>query len=86
MADLTVLVVLVRVMMLPQYRKLRFSVGFWSFIFPPAAIASLAERWLGLLEPAGWRTATGILAGAFTVFLAAVAAFSLRPQIRRLGG
>ncbi|WIX77249.1 hypothetical protein QRX50_38525 [Amycolatopsis carbonis] len=84
-AGIGVLMLLVQAMMLTRYRKLPFSLGFWSFTFPLAASVSLTEKWLQLLEPAGWRIYTGVLAGAFTVFLAVIAAFSLRPVARKLG-
>ncbi|WP_432854044.1 hypothetical protein ACQPXB_19270 [Amycolatopsis sp. CA-161197] len=84
-AGVGVLVLLVQAMLLPRYRKLPFSLGFWSFTFPLAASVSLTEKWLQLLEPAGWRIYTGVLAGAFTVFIGVLAAFSLRPVARKLG-
>ncbi|MEV0069243.1 MULTISPECIES: hypothetical protein [unclassified Amycolatopsis] len=84
-AGVGVLVLLVQVMLLPRYRKLPFSLGFWSFTFPLAASVSLTEKWLLLLAPVGWRSYTGVLAGAFTVFIAVIAGFSLRPVARKLG-
>ena len=83
-AGVVVLMLLVQIMMVPRYRRLRFSLGFWSFTFPLAATVSLTEKWLELLEPTGWRVITGVLAVAFTALIIVIAAFSLRPAVRLL--
>ncbi|WP_326834819.1 hypothetical protein VSH64_07800 [Amycolatopsis rhabdoformis] len=83
-AGVGVLVLLVQLMMVPRYVRVPFSLGFWSFTFPLAASVSLTEKWLQLLAPAGWRIGTAVLAVAFTGFIAVIAAFSLRPLVRRL--
>lgn len=83
-AGVGVLVLLVQVAMVPRYRLLRFSLGFWSFTFPVAATVSLTEKWLEILEPAGWRILIGVLVGAFTVFIVVVGSLSLRPFALRL--
>ncbi|MGW4488014.1 SLAC1 family transporter [Amycolatopsis sp. NPDC004368] len=80
-AGIVVLMLLVQVALLPRYRRLPFTLGFWSFTFPLAASVSLTEKWLQLLAPAGWRAWTGVLAIAFTVFIAVIGAFSLRPVL-----
>jgi len=54
-AGLGVLMLLVQVALVPRYVRLRFSLGFWSFVFPAAAVASAAIEWIRVLElPAAW--------------------------------
>ena len=77
-AGLGVLLVLVQAAMLPRYRRLRFTLGFWSFTFPLAAAVALAEEWLEVVRPAGWVPITGALLAFVTVFIGAIAARSLR--------
>jgi len=77
-AGLGVLLVLVQAAMVPRYRRLRFTVGFWSFTFPLAAAVALAEEWLEVARPAGWVPVTGALLAFVTIFIGAVAARSLR--------
>jgi tellurite resistance protein len=83
LAGLTVVLLLVQAAMLPRYRRLRFSLGFWSFTFPLAATVALAIEWIELAEPPGGKLLTGVLTAAFTVFVAAIAACSLRLVARR---
>jgi len=78
LAGLGVLVLLVQAAMLPRYRELRFSLGFWSFTFPLAAAVGLAVEWLHVVEPTGWRPLSGVLVAAFTAFIAVIAFRSLR--------
>jgi len=82
-AGLGVLMALVQAAMLSRYRKLTFSLGFWSFTFPVAAAVALTVEWLEILEPTGWRAVTGVLVVLFTAFVAAVAIGSLRLAGRR---
>jgi tellurite resistance protein len=72
LAALTVIMVLLQVALLPLYRRLSFSLGFWSFTFPVAYAAAYALAWLNLLRPAAWQTiAIAIIAGV-TVLIAAI--------------
>ncbi|MDP9223994.1 MAG: potassium-tellurite ethidium and proflavin transporter [Actinomycetota bacterium] len=74
---MTILMVLIQVMLLPRYRALPFSLGFWSFTFPAASVAALAITWLRLLQPIGWQAITvGVLA-AVTVFVVTIATKSI---------
>lgn len=79
----TAVFALLQVAMLPRYRRLRFSLGFWSFTFPIAGAVALTMQWLQILEPAGWRLVTGVLAGAFTAFVAVIVGFTV-PLLPRL--
>ncbi|GAA1528313.1 hypothetical protein [Kribbella lupini] len=84
-AGVGVLLLLVQVVMVPRYRRLRFSLGFWSFTFPFAAAVAWTEEWLELEQTPGWQVTTGILAVLMTAFIAAIAVQSLRLVTRRPG-
>ncbi|HWF72231.1 MAG TPA: hypothetical protein VG186_02735 [Solirubrobacteraceae bacterium] len=60
--------------LLPLYRELSFSAGFWSFTFPPANMALFALRWLQLEHPAGASAYAWILIAAITVLIGAIGA------------
>ena len=77
-AGIGVLLFLVQVAMVPRYRRLRFSLGFWSFTFPLAAAVAWAVEWLALEQSPGWRVITGVLAVVLTAFVATIAAKSVR--------
>ena len=69
-------------MLLPRYRALPFSLGFWSFTFPVASVAALAITWLHLLQPFAWQAITiGVLAAvtvlAVTVLVVSIATKSI---------
>ncbi|MFD4675697.1 hypothetical protein ACFWNN_38625 [Lentzea sp. NPDC058450] len=71
-AGIGVVLLLMQIGMLPRYRRLKFSMGFWSFTFPLAAAVSLTEQWLAITQPAGWRWETGVLLAAITVFIGTI--------------
>lgn len=74
---MTVFMVLIQVMLLPRYRALPFSLGFWSFTFPAASVAALAITWARLLQPAAWQgIIIGVLAAA-TLLVVVIAAKSI---------
>ncbi|MEV7735761.1 hypothetical protein AB0O75_27420 [Streptomyces sp. NPDC088921] len=75
LAGIGVLLLLVQAAMLPRCRRLHFSIGFWSFTFPPAAAVALTVEWLEITEPAGWRVLTGVIV-AVTIPFALVPAGS----------
>jgi tellurite resistance protein len=69
-----VIMALMQVMLLPEYRKLPFTHMFWVFTFPVGATTNYAIRWLATTdlpgrEIYGW-TILG-LATAFTLVIAA---------------
>ncbi|HEY1532190.1 MAG TPA: transporter [Galbitalea sp.] len=74
---LTVLLVLVQLAFLPRYRRLTFSLGFWSFTFAIAAVLTDGILWLRLTAVAGWQIFTIILALASTALVVAIAIRSL---------
>jgi tellurite resistance protein len=74
---MTAFMVLIQVMLLPRYRALPFSLGFWSFTFPVASVAALAITWLHLLQPFAWQAITiGVLA-AVTILVVSIATKSI---------
>lgn len=82
-AGLGVLLVLVQAAMVPRYRRLRFTLGFWSFTFPLAAAVALAEEWLEVVRPAGWVPLTGALLVFVTIVIGVIAARSVWTTSRR---
>jgi tellurite resistance protein len=71
-AGIGVVLLLMQIGLFPRYRKLKYSMGLWSFTFPLAAAVSLTEQWLHLTQPAGWRLMTGLLLAAITVFIGTI--------------
>lgn len=62
-AGLGALLFLVQMVLLPRYLRLSFSLGFWSFTFPAAAVATAAVEWIRVLGvPAAWIPTSAILA------------------------
>jgi tellurite resistance protein len=78
LAALAVLMVLVELGLLRRYLGLSFSLGFWSFTFPTAAIADLAIAWLGLEHPSGWKVLVWALLIGVSVLVAAIGYRSAR--------
>jgi tellurite resistance protein len=69
-----ILMVLVQIRLIPVYRRLAFSPGFWSFTFSYAATAALALVWLTVAKPpgaAGYAIVVVVLITAFTLSIAA---------------
>lgn len=62
-AGLGVLMALVQLALLPRYVRLRFSLGFWSFVFPAGAVATASIEWLRVLDvPRAWIPAAAVMA------------------------
>jgi tellurite resistance protein len=74
--------VVAQVRLLPLYRTLTFTPGFWSFTFPWAAMVTFALRWLALEHPAGARAYAWILLGAVTGLVGAIAARTIVAAFR----
>jgi tellurite resistance protein len=77
LAGYAALMLLVQLRLLPIYARLRFTPGFWSFIFSWCAAAALGIRWLDATEPPGASTYAALIAAAASLLVAAVAARSL---------
>ena len=48
-----VLQLLLQIRFLPLYRTVKFSLGYWSFPFPSATLATYCIQWLDQVRPAG---------------------------------
>ena len=76
LAGFAILMVVVQVRLIPLYRQLSFSPGFWSFTFPTAAVSLYGIQWLVIAHPAALTACTAIVVGAATAVVAAIAARS----------
>jgi tellurite resistance protein len=77
LAGLGVILVLVQLALIPKYARLHFSLGFWSFTFPTAAVVVDAMLWVRITGFGGWQVVTVILLAAVTVLVAAIGIRSL---------
>ena len=78
LAALTILMVLLELALIPVFRSLAFSLGFWSFTFPLAAAARLGVGWLAIDRPPGTEALTIALLAIVTAVVCAVGIQSLR--------
>ncbi|WP_285115644.1 transporter [Leifsonia sp. fls2-241-R2A-40a] len=74
---LLVLMTLQQLFLLPRYRVLPFSLGFWSFTFPLAAAVAYGIEWLSIAAFAGWQAVAWVLVALVTVVIAAIGVRSL---------
>jgi tellurite resistance protein len=77
LSAMTAFMVLIQIMLLPRYRALPFSLGFWSFTFPVASVAALAITWLHLFQPFAWQAITVAVLAAVTALVLAIATKSI---------
>ena len=77
LAGFSILMILVQLRLIPMYRRLSFSPGFWSFTFPTAAVALYVVQWLQIGNPGALVAFTAIVVGIATAIIGAVAARSL---------
>ncbi|GGM26200.1 hypothetical protein ACFFX1_16745 [Dactylosporangium sucinum] len=73
----TLLAVLVQVRLIGLYRKLPFTLGFWAFAFPYAAVATFTLHWIEYARPPGYRIWSWIVILAISAFIAALAVQSV---------
>ncbi|WP_370545040.1 transporter [Herbiconiux sp. VKM Ac-1786] len=78
LAGLTVLLGVVQLALIPQYRRLPFSLGFWSFTFPVAAVLAYAIEWTVLLQLPEAPVVGWVLAVVMTLFIGAIGIRSLQ--------
>jgi tellurite resistance protein len=76
------LMTIAQIRLLPLYRELSFSPGFWSFTFPPANMALFALRWLELEHPAGSSAYAWVLVAAITTLVGSIAARTILAAAR----
>jgi tellurite resistance protein len=74
----TVLMLLLELALIPAFRKLAFSLGFWSFTFPLAAAARVGVDWASMLRFAGCTALIIALLAITTAVVLAVAIQSVR--------
>jgi tellurite resistance protein len=68
------LMIVAQLRLLPLYRTLSFTPGFWAFTFPPANMALFGMRWLDLEHPPGATVYAWLLVAAVTALIGAIAA------------
>ncbi|MFP3465365.1 transporter [Leifsonia sp. SIMBA_070] len=74
---LLVLMALQQLALLPRYRRLSFTLGFWSFTFPLAAAGGYGAEWASVAAFPGWQLVAWLLVALVTVVILAVAVRSL---------
>jgi tellurite resistance protein len=77
LAALTVLMLLLMVALIPLFRRIAFSLGFWSFTFPLAAAGRLAVGWLAITRPPGCNALIVIVVAIATAVILAIAVRSI---------
>jgi len=68
-----VLMVVAQVRLLPAYRRLTFSPGFWAFAFSWATVATVVLHWIAETRPAGADVGAVLVLAAVTLLVAAIA-------------
>jgi tellurite resistance protein len=74
-----VIMVLMQVMLLPEYRKLPFTQMFWVFTFPVATTANYSIRWLAATDLPGREIYAWTILGLATAFALAIAVRTIAP-------
>jgi tellurite resistance protein len=74
---LTAFMVVIQVALLPTYRRLRFSLGFWSFTFPTCAVANQAIALSSIARYPGWQSVIVFALVAVSILIVAVAVMSI---------
>lgn len=74
---LLVVMALQQVALIARYRRLSFTLGFWSFTFPLAAAGGYGAEWAAVAGFPGWQIVAWLLIALVTVVILAVAARSL---------
>lgn len=76
-AGITGILVIAQLAAIPRYRRLPFTLGFWSFTFPVAAVATYAITWLDVMHTPSAGTIAVLLGLGVTLFVAAIGIRSL---------
>jgi tellurite resistance protein len=74
---LLVLMALQQLALIPRYRTLPFTLGFWSFTFPLAAAGGYGVEWLAIADFPGWQFVAWLLVALVTVVIVLVGLRSL---------
>ncbi len=75
---LAIVAILLQLGLIPLYRPLRFTLGFWSFTFPLAAMGRYGMGWLAVAQPPGWQLYADLILAVVTFVVLYVALLSLR--------
>jgi tellurite resistance protein len=84
LAGVGVLLLLLQLALLPRYRALEFSLGFWSFSFPTAAVVTDALIWTRDVGAPGRQIVAVALLVAVTALIGAISVRSLQDLVRRV--
>lgn len=76
-AGITGILAIAQLAAIPRYRRIRFSLGFWSFTFPVAAVATYAIAWLDVAHTPSGGTLAILLGLGVTLFVTAIGIRSL---------
>ncbi|RFA10291.1 hypothetical protein B7R54_14540 [Subtercola boreus] len=71
---IVVVLAALQLLLIPEYRKIRFSLSFWTFTFPVGAVTNFSIRWLSITPfPGSAAVSWGLLtiATGFVCFVAA---------------
>ncbi|MBG6239988.1 tellurite resistance protein [Mycetocola sp. CAN_C7] len=74
---LLALMAVVQLFLLGIYRRLPFSLGWWSFTFPAASAGAYAIEWTEMAAFPGWEVVAFALAGCVSALIVAIAIRSL---------
>ncbi|MCS5717798.1 transporter [Herbiconiux sp. CPCC 205763] len=72
MLGLLVLMAVMQLFLIGTYRRLPFSLGFWSFTFPVASATSYGIDWLTIETFDGWQLVAILIAAGATALIAAI--------------
>ncbi|WP_238020051.1 hypothetical protein KZZ52_36695 [Dactylosporangium sp. AC04546] len=77
LAGYTLLAAIIQVRLIGLYRKMSFTLAFWAFAFPYAAVATFTLHWIEYARPPGYRIWAWIVILAISAFIAALAVQSV---------
>ncbi|MEL4317480.1 transporter [Leifsonia sp. YIM 134122] len=70
---LLALMAVLQLFLIRIYRRLPFSLGWWSFTFPAASAAAYAIEWAAMSAFSGWEVVALVVAAAVTVLIITIA-------------
>lgn len=82
----TMFMMLIQLALLPAYRRLAFSLGFWSFTFSFAAVGSQIIILSGIARYSGWQGVVIAALAAVSILILWIAVQSVRSGRTRVGG
>jgi tellurite resistance protein len=82
LAGYGLLMALAQLRLLPAYRRLPFTTGFWSFTFSWAGVATAALHWIAATRPEGQRIYDAVVLAAITALISAIAGRTVLSLVR----